>query len=187
MHNSLQILKNDNRLKQQIIVIFLGYSYFLSMPFVILNAHKAFTLTGWMLGGFIAVQMVGSIVGSTFIWRKIYNYEKMLSLSFIFAIISFIVALFAYDIYTYGIVFFFFGVAIDGFNNAGMNLVIEIAPEDKRPTYTALQTTITSFGLFFPILGGVLLKYISSYTFIYFITIVLLSIGYFLSRKFDKR
>jgi hypothetical protein len=50
-------------------------------------------------------------------------------------------------------------LAIDGFNIRGMNLVIEIAPEDKRPTYTALQTTIASFGLFFPILGGVILTF----------------------------
>jgi len=187
MKNSIEILKTDNRLKQQIIVIFLGYSYFLAMPFVILNANKTFTLTGWMLGGFIAVQMIGSILGSSLFWRKIHDYEKMLSLSFIFAISSFIIALFAYDIYTYALVFLFFGISIDGFSIAGMNLVIEIAPEEKRPTYTALQTTITSFGLFFPIVGGILLKYVSSYGFIYVITIILLSIGYFLSRRFDKR
>ena len=187
MKNAIEILKKDRRLKQQIVVIFLGFSYFLSMPFVILNANKSFTLTGWMLGGFIVVQMIGSILGSTFCWRKIHDYEKMLSLSFIFSILSFVVALFAYDIYSYALVFLLFGISIDGFNIAGMNLVIEIAPEDKRPIYTALQTTLTSFGLFFPILGGVLLKFVSSFTFIYAITIVLLVIGYILSRRFEKR
>jgi MFS family permease len=111
----------------------------------------------------------------------------MLSLSFLFAIISFIIALFAYNLYTYALVFLFFGISIDGFSIAGMNLVIEIAPEEKRPTYTALQTTITSFGLFFPIVGGILLRYVSSYSLIYVITIVFLSIGYVLSKKFDKR
>ena len=187
MKSSIEILKKDNRLKQQIVVIFLGYSYFLSMPFVILNANKSFSLTGWMLGGFIVVQMIGSITGSTFFWRKIHDYEKMLSLSFLFAILSFIVAIFANDIYSYALIFLLFGISIDGFSIAGMNLVIEIAPEEKRPTYTALQTTLTSFGLFFPILGGVLLKYVSSYTFIYAITITLLIIGYILSRRFEKR
>jgi MFS family permease len=186
MKNSIEILRTDRRLKQQIVVIFLGFSYFLSMPFVILNANNSFSLTGWMLGGFIVVQMIGSILGSTFFWRKIHDYEKMLSLSFIFAILSFVVALFANDVYSYAIVFLLFGISIDGFSIAGMNLVIEIAPEEKRPTYTALQTTLTSFGLFFPILGGVLLKYVYSYSFIYIITIILLSIGYVLSRRFDK-
>jgi len=187
MKNSIAILKSDRRLKQQIVVIFLGFSYFLSMPFVILNANNSFSLTGWMLGGFIVVQMIGSILGSTFFWRKIHDYEKMLSLSFIFAILSFVVALFANDAYSYALVFLLFGISIDGFSIAGMNLVIEIAPEDKRPTYTALQTTLTSFGLFFPILGGVLLKVVSNYSFLYIITITLLIIGYILSRRFEKR
>jgi len=64
-----------------------------------------------------------------------------------------------------------------------MNLVIEIAPEDKRPVYSALQVNITSLGLFFPILGGVILTVIPSYTFIYLLTIGLLLLGFFLSLK----
>ena len=184
--NAIILLKSNKRLKQQILVIFLSFAYFLSMPFVILNANNTFTLTGWMLGGFITIQMLGSIIGSTFLWRRIYNYEKMLSLSFIFMLAAFIIALFAKNIYSYGIIFLLFGIALDGFNISGMNLVIEIAPEDKRPIYTALQTNITSLGLFFPILGGVILKYINSYTIIYLLTILLLSIGFFLSLKLGK-
>jgi len=181
--NATALLKSDKRLQQQIIVIFLSFAYFLSMPFVILNANNSFTLTGWMLGGFITMQMLGSILGSTFLWRKIDDYERMLSLSFIFMIIAFIIAYFADNIYAYALVFLLFGTALDGFNISGMNLVIEIAPEDKRPIYTALQTNITSLGLFFPILGGVILKYTSSYTFIYILTIGLLILGLILSLR----
>ena len=184
--NAIALLKSDKRLQQQIIVIFLSFSYFLAMPFVILNANSSFHLTGWMLGGFITMQMIGSILGSTFLWRKIYDYEKMLSLSFIFMILAFIIAFFAKDVYTYALVFLLFGTALDGFNIAGMNLVIEIAPEDKRPVYTALQTNITSLGLFFPILGGVILKYTSSYTLIYILTIGLLILGFILSLKLSN-
>jgi len=68
-------------------------------------------------------------------------------------------------------------VALDGFGNSGMNLIIEIAPEEKRPIYTALQTNISSLGLFFPILGGLLLQYFGSYEVIYFLTILLLGGG----------
>ena len=150
--NATALLKSDKRLQQQIIVIFLSFAYFLSMPFVILNANSSFTLTGWMLGGFITMQMLGSILGSTFLWRRVHDYEQMLSLSFIFMITAFVIAYFANDVYTYAIVFLLFGTALDGFNISGMNLVIEIAPEDKRPIYTALQTNIVSLGLFFPVL-----------------------------------
>jgi len=184
--NAIALLKSDKRLQKQIIVIFLSFSYFLSMPFVILNANNTFTLTGWMLGGFITMQMLGSILGSTFLWRRIHDYEHMLSLSFVFMIIAFVIALFANNLYTYAVVFLLFGAALDGLNISGMNLVIEIAPEDKRPIYTALQTNITSIGLFFPILGGVILKYTSSYTFIYILTIALLILGLVLSLKLRK-
>ena len=184
--NATALLKSDKRLQQQILVIFLSFAYFLSMPFVILSANSSFTLTGWMLGGFITMQMLGSILGSTFLWRRVHDYEQMLSLSFIFMIVAFVIAYFAKDIYAYAIVFLLFGTALDGFNISGMNLVIEIAPEDKRPIYTALQTNITSLGLFFPVLGGVILKYVESYTVIYLLTILLLLLGFFLSLKLKK-
>ena len=98
-------------------------------------------------------------------------------------ITAFIIALFATDVYAYALIFLLFGVSLDGFSISGMNLVIEIAPEEKRPIYTALQTNIVSIGLFFPILGGIILKYMGSYDVIYFLTIFLLGIGFFISRR----
>jgi len=148
--NAVTLLKSDQRLQKQIIVILLGYSYFIAMPFVILNANETFTLTGWMLGGFITLQMIGSIIGSTFLWRNIHDYERMLSLSLFFIIVAFVIALFAKSFYSYALIFLLFGVAFDGFKIGNMNLVIEIAPEDKRPVYSALQVNITSLGIFFP-------------------------------------
>ena len=184
--NATVTLKEDKRLQRQILAIFLSFSYFLSMPFVILHANSTFALTGWMLGGFITVQMIGSILGSTFLWRKIPDYEKMLSFSFLFMITAFIIALFANSVYWYAVIFLLFGIALDGFNIAGMNLVIEIAPEEKRPIYTALQTNISSLGLFFPVLGGVILKFVGSYTVIYLLSILLLSTGFLISRQLKE-
>ena len=101
-------------------------------------------------------------------------------------IIAFMIALFTTNIYTYALIFFIFGIALDGFNISGMNLVIEIAPEEKRPVYTALQTNISSLGLFFPILGGVILKFVGSYDVIYLLTIFMLSIGFFISKQLKQ-
>jgi len=182
LKNSFALLKEDKRLKNQIIIILLGFSYLLAYPFVILKANKSFDLTGWMLGGFITVQMIGSIIGSFFIWRKMSDYKLMLRLSFIFAIISFVVAFFANTPIMYGVVFLFFGLSMDGFSISGMNLVFEIAPEDKRPIYTALQSNITSLGLFFPILGGVILKY-AGYNVLYSITIFMIALGLYLTKR----
>ena len=184
--NAFIILQEDKRLQAQIIAIFLSFSCYLAMPFVILEVKNSVTLTGWMLGGFIMVQMLGSILGSSLLWRKISNYEKMLSLSFTFMIAAFVVALLSNNSYMYALVFFLYGIALDGFGNSGMNLIIEIAPEEKRPIYTALQTNISSFGLFFPVLGGLLLQSFASYALIYLLTIVLLLAGLFMSLKLKK-
>jgi len=182
LKNSFALLKTDIRLKNQIIILLLGFSYLLSYPFVILKANQSFHLTGWMLGGFITIQMIGSIIGSFFIWRKMSDYKLMLRLSFIFAIISFLIAFIANNPYLYAGVFLFFGLAMDGFSISGMNLVFEIAPEDKRPIYTALQSNITSIGLFFPILGGVILKY-AGYNVLYTITILMIGLGLYLTKR----
>jgi MFS family permease len=130
--------------------------------------------------------MLGSIIGSTFLWRRINDYEKMLSLSFLFMITAFAIAVFSDNVYTYALIFLLFGIALDGFNISGMNLVIEIAPEEKRPVYTALQTNIVSLGLFFPILGGIILKFIGSYTVIYLLSIVMLTGGFYISKRLKK-
>ncbi len=181
--NSFATLKSDKRLQAQIITIFLSFSYLLSMPYVILNANSSFKLSGWMLGLFITIQMVGSIIGSSFLWRRIKDYENMLSLAIGFFIVAFLVALFASNIYSYGLVFLLFGFAIDGLSNSNMNLVIEIAPEEKRPIYTALQTNLTSLGYLFPILGGVIIKYVENYHLVYLITISLLLVAFWFSRR----
>ncbi len=179
--NSSEILKNDERLKRQTLAIFLSFGYFIAMPFVILKANSTFTLTGWMLGGFITLQMIGSIIGSTLLWRRISNYEFMLKLAFVFMIFAYIIALFADTLLGYLAIFLLFGMALDGFSIAGMNLVIEIAPEDKRPIYTALQTNLSSIGLFFPILGAGILKLTSNYTYLYLTAIAVLSLGLFVA------
>lgn len=184
--NALKILKEDKRLQAQIFAVFLSFSCYLAIPFVILEAKSSIHLTGWILGGFIMVQMIGSIVSSSLLWRKISDYEWMLSLSFIIMIAAFGVALIANNSYIYAFVFFLYGAALDGFGNSGMNLVIEIAPEEKRPIYTALQTNISSLGLFFPLFGGFLLKSFDSYQLIYLITIALLSLGLFMSLKLKR-
>ena len=73
-------------------------------------------------------------------------------------------------------------MGIDGFRNADMNLVIEIAPEDKRPIYVAIQSTLVSIGLFFPIIGGYILEYLG-YNTIYILTSIMLVVAIVVANK----
>ncbi len=177
LKNASGFLIEDRRLRLQIIVSLLGYAHLFALPFVILKAKETVELSGWMVGGFITVQMLGSILGNFFIWRKFgHDYIKMLKTAYSLMMVSFIIALFAKSAVSYSLIFMLFGMGIDGFRNADMNLVIEIAPEDKRPVYVAIQSTLVSLGLFFPIVGGYILEYLG-YESIYLISAVTLFLG----------
>jgi MFS family permease len=78
------------------------------------------------------------------------------------------------------------GMAIDGFRISGINILFEIAPEDKRPIYVALQNTLTSIGLFFSIPGGFLLEKFG-YNFLYGFTILMTLIGLYFAFKIKEK
>lgn len=181
LKNAIALFHRDDRLRLQIFIAIFGYTFLLAMPFIILKAEEDFQMSGWMVGGFVTVQMLGSMLGNIFIWKKMTdNYVHMMQLAFVIMIALFILALMAYDPWTYGGIFLLFGIARDGFRNADMNLILQIAPEEKRPVYIAIQSTLTSVGFFFAIPGGMLLAAFG-YQLLYLLTIGLLGIGFILT------
>ena len=180
--NAFRFLKEDKALQIQILTILFSYSFLLAFPFVILKANNTINLTGWLIGGFITIQMVGALIGNI-VWKKLAPfYKKIIIFSFISVILAFFIALFANNAFLYALIFFLVGIAMDGFKISGMNLLFEIASEDKRPIYVALQNNLTSIGLFFGILGGVILKYFG-YNALYIFTIIMLFIGLYFATK----
>jgi len=110
------------------------------------------------------------------------NYVRMMQLAFSMMIALFILAFFASSPLHYVIVFLLFGIARDGFRNADMNLILEIAPEEKRPVYIAIQSSLTSVGFFFAIPGGLILE-MFGYNVLYIFTIMMLLLGLFFTMK----
>jgi len=186
IRNTYRIFTKDQRLRLQIAVSLLGYSFLLSLPFIILKAKATFELTGWLVGGFITIQMIGSMLGNLFLWKRFgEKYVKMMESAYLLIIVTVFIAIFADNPLTYGLIFLLFGVAVDGFRNADMNLILEIAPEAKRPIYVAIHSTLTSVGLFFSIPGGFILQYFG-YTVLYCVTLILLISGFFTTRKLKR-
>ncbi len=184
--NAIRTFKTDERLRLQILITLFGYAFLLAMPFIILKAKDTFELTGWLVGGFVTIQMVGSILGNLFLWKRMTdNYVHMMQLAFAIMIALFILAFFASAPLHYVMVFLLFGIARDGFRNADMNLILEIAPEEKRPVYVAIQSSLTSVGFFFAIPGGFLLE-MFGYNALYLFTIMILSVGLFFTRRLLK-
>jgi MFS family permease len=173
-----EILKVDKQLQVQVTVFLLAYAYLLSLPFIILDAKTKIELSGTVIGTLITAQMVGAMF-SNIVWGKLTSkgYNKattLLALSLTISAIA--LAMIANTLEMYLVIFALLGAATDGTRLAAGNLILIIAPEEKRPTYAAIQMNITSFGFLFSLLGGVIL-YQTSYSFLYSITIVLLTVA----------
>ena len=180
--NAFLFLKEDKSLQIQIISMLFSYSFLFAFPFVIIQAKESINLTGWLVGGFVTIQMLGAIAGNI-IWKKLSpNYKLIFIISYSLMIGAFSLILFFEKEMIYFLFFFLMGMAIDGFRISGMNLLFEIAPEDKRPIYVALQNNITSIGLFFSIPGGILLE-ILGYKGLYIFTIFMLLVGIYFATK----
>lgn len=178
--NTARLLKSSKPLQYQIASYLLSYSYLFALPFVILDAKDQIGLDGQTIGLFVSLQMFGAML-SNLLWgfmaSKHLN-RAMVLVSFVFAISSMLLALIGSSIWVYGLLFFLIGGAMDGFKLAFGNLIIIIAPEDKRPIYLALQSNLTSIGLFFALPGSLILT-LFHYQFLYLCTLTLLIYGFF--------
>lgn len=184
LKNAYATLKSDNDLKVQVSTFLLAYSYLFALPFVIVDAKTRIDLGGTEIGMLITSQMVGSML-SNIVWGKLSGkgLNRLISqITISMTIVAIFLAFVGINLYGYMFLFFLVGAAMDGNRIASGNLILIIAPEEKRPVYTALQTNIISFGMFFSIAGGILLNY-TNYGILYGFTIVCLSAALFLSFK----
>ncbi|MCD6172922.1 MAG: MFS transporter [Sulfurimonas sp.] len=184
LKNSWSLLKSDKDLQIQLTTFLLAYGYLISLPFIILDAQTKIDLDGVAIGSLITTQMVGAML-SNLLWGRLSGKglnKKTANISIFLYITAISLAYFASSIEEYLIIFFIVGAAIDGNRIASGNLILALAPEEKRPVYIALQINIISFGLFFSLLGGIILHF-SNYTVLYSTTILMLLISLYFSFK----
>jgi MFS family permease len=177
--NSQKVLKEDLRLRRQIITYLLAYAHLLSLPFIILDVSERMTLDGMDIGLFISAQMSGGML-SNLLWARCSSKGRnlmIIHLSFLLYIFSIVMALASESIYAFVALFFALGAAMDGMRLAFSNMILIIAPEEKRPVYIALQSNLSSIGLFFSIPGALILQYFS-YGVLYGVTLVVLVAGF---------
>lgn len=184
LKNSWALLKADKNLQVQVTTFLLAYGYLIALPFIILDAQQKIDLDGVAIGSLITTQMVGAMV-SNFLWGNLSGRGRnrlTAKLSILLQIIAIVLAFNASSLYEYIAIFFLVGASMDGSRIASSNLILKIAPADKRPIYIALQMNIVSFGMFFSIIGGVILHYLN-YTVLYSSAIVMLLLALYLSFK----
>jgi len=184
LKNSYAILKSDRDLQIQITTFLLAYGYLISLPFIILDAKGKIDLDGVAIGSLITTQMIGAML-SNFLWGKLSGRGKNIltaRLSIFIQIAATGLAFAASSIYAYMLIFFLIGASMDGNRIASSNLILQIAPPQKRPIYIALQMNIVSLGMFFSIIGGLILHYFN-YTALYSVSCTVLFAALYLSFK----
>lgn len=186
IRNSLSLLRSDAQLRRQIRTYLFAYAHLFTLPFIILDAEEKLSLSGIQVGYLLTIQIIGGML-SNIIWGKWASQGKIrpiLYASFISYIVANSGAIMASELWHYGIIFFLLGAGIDGMRLAFSNNILIIAPEHLRPVYIALQSNLTSIGLFFAIPGALILEHIG-YTELCSFTIVLLLIGMISARNLD--
>jgi len=184
LKNAYKTLKADSQLKIQVFTFLLAYSYLFALPFIIVDAKTKIDLTGTAIGLLITSQMVGAML-SNILWGKLSGkgLNKFIAqITISTTIFAIFLAFITTNLYGYMLIFFLIGTAMDGNRIASGNLLLIIAPAQKRPVYSALQTNIISIGMFFSIFGGLLLSF-TNYFVLYGFTIIALSMALFLSFK----
>ena len=182
--NTKRLLLASKPLQYQITTYLLSYSYLFALPFIILDAKDQIGLSGETLGLFVSLQMLGAML-SNLLWGYLASHhanKAIVLISFVFAILTMFLAILGGSVWVYSVLFFLIGGAIDGFKLAFGNLIIMIAPEDKRPIYLALQSNLTSIGLFFALPGSLILVFFN-YQVLYGVTILFLSLGLYMAKK----
>lgn len=169
LRNSVKTFRQDIYLQRQVWSRLIAYGIHLIFPFIILQAKEAYDISGTQIGIIVSLQMAGAML-SNILWGRLSgkNLNKLIIvISYITLIIvvglSFGVQFFHHvnnSIFIYYFLFFIAGAALDGLRLAYSNLILILAPENKRPVYIAIQNNITSLGLFFAIPGGALLSLI---------------------------
>ncbi len=184
LQNSYLLLKSDTHLQIQVVTFLLAYGYLIALPFIILDAQQKIDLGGVAIGSLITTQMIGAMI-SNFLWGSLSGSGRntlTAKISIFMQLFAIAFAANASSLYEYMIIFFLIGASIDGNRIASSNLILKIAPPDKRPVYIALQMNIVSLGMFFSIIGGVILHYLN-YTALYSSSIIVLLLALFLSFK----
>ncbi len=184
LSNSFKLLKMDRALQVQVTTFLFAYGYLIALPFIILHAQERIDLDGIAIGSLITTQMIGAMI-SNFLWGKLSGSGRnrlTAKIAITLQIIAILLASNSFSLYEYMVVFFLVGASIDGNRIASSNLILKLAPADKRPVYIALQMNIVSLGMFFSILGGVILHFLS-YEVLYSSAIITLLIALYFSFK----
>lgn len=179
------IKKNPNFLKFIFVEILLSAAIVL-MPLYIIYAKQELNLPLSLIGIFVSTQIAGEIIAGP-LWGRIGDKLNFRLVLFIIGIMSAFIPLLALflptiDAHLYIFVFFLIGMTYKGLSIGISNYLLEIAPRESVPSYVAVKNIMQLPTIIYPILGGLLINYIS-YTLLFCGVSVILAAGTLLASQ----
>jgi MFS family permease len=163
------LLRTDREFRLLNLVRLLAALGGLGLPFYVIHATDILGVGNENIGLFVSAQVLGGIIASLAMGylnersgsRIVSQFTVILGLSC--PLLALVLHCFpppqAIVAYVYALVFVLIGGNYVGYTQGFMNLVLEIAPPDQRPTYVGLYNTLGgTLVTIVPVLGGWLLQ-----------------------------
>ncbi len=198
LRNLRMVMKRDKTFSTMIIAKLLGGFGGMSFPFYAIYAKDILGVNIGMIGLFVTARMVGNTLASPFwayISDKVSN-RLVIRLYFIVAILTPLSTLFLgygtrYGLfagkeyllgYLYLSIFFLIGFVASGEWLGYTNFTLEIAKPEEHSTYIALLNSLSSPLVILPLLGGMVVQWIS-YEAVFITSTLFITIGLCLTRR----
>ena len=156
-----RLWREDRALRSLVVVENLAGLHLLLLPFYVTLAQTRLHVGPEAVGTFIILQVVGGAV-SNVAWAWLADrtgspsvLRACLALGFVLPLVALALARWAPG--QYALVFLLVGAAVNSRNLSFNNVLVDIAPDAVRPTYSGLVATLTAPRLLFPLLGGLLI------------------------------
>ncbi len=177
-------------LKRFVAVQMLTGASMMAMPFYVVYARRALGAPAGAVGWFTLVQVLGGIP-SNLLWARLvdrYGSWRMVTICAVASTLTPLLAILLGPLGWAGMlpVLFLVGATSNGRSVGFSSALLEIAPAERRPTYTALNTLMTLPVAFLPLLAGQLLES-WSYTAVFLLTALFVGAGAFLAWRAAMR
>ena len=178
------VVKKNKNYKKFIIVEILAGAGGLALPFYILYLKNILGISLGTIGILLSAQMLGSVL-SNVLWAHLSDFvgnKKVIQISTFAGLMVPVVALMTQfkNELLYILLFATIGFFIAGRTIGKTNYLLDIAPSKDRPIYISLTGTLLFPVSLFPLIGGLIIQYVS-YNTLFVITGIPILLGFLLS------
>ena len=166
------ILRSDGNYRRLLVCQVLAAGLGFSLPFYVVLAHERFGVTASTVGLFLAFQTIGQ-TGANLVWGRLSSRRgnrMVIRLVLGIQVLIPLYALFLSNVVpevilaeggwlvtaSFAPIFLLIGGTLSGSFVGFNSFLLDVAPEDRRPTYVGITNTSMGCASFFPALGGVL-------------------------------